>query len=213
MASRFLLWASLASLASALVAPGGHVVRRAGVASRSGGPAPSRSAAARTGGSAARRGSDAVRARLLPKGRPDAEECAVDDGELSLGELLERYGVVALLFHFSVWLSFLSVGFAALSFVDPSAVIESLPDALRERLPAEATEGAAAAGGLVKAQIVLALTEVVGPARLAFTVAMTPAVSTTVRRSGAFCDFENALNAQLTKLPFFKSKSDAGLAE
>ena len=27
------------------------------------------------------------------------------------------------------------------------------------------------------------------------------------------CDFENALNAQLTKLPFFKSKSDAGLAE
>ena len=150
--------------------------------------------------------------RLFARPGP-GEECAVEeDDELSIPELLERYGVVALLFHFSVWASCLATGFAALSVVDAAAVVESLPDALRDRLPEDVAQGAGAASGgllVVKAQLVLALTEVVGPARLALTVAATPAVSKTARQWGAFCELENALNAQLKKLPFVKSEGAA----
>ena len=48
------------------------------------------------------------------------------DGE-GLGDVLRKYGVVALVFHFSVWLTTLSASVAALSVYDTSTLLEALP--------------------------------------------------------------------------------------
>ena len=44
------------------------------------------------------------------------------DGE-GLGDVLRKYGVVALVFHFSVWLTTLSASVAALSVYDTSTLL------------------------------------------------------------------------------------------
>ena len=141
------------------------------------------------------------------------EACTVDDSGLSLKELLRRYGVVALLFHFTVWISTMSMGYAALSVGDPATLITHLPVVIREALPVDVVdpEGAAAAAGglaLLKLQVSLAICEVVGPARLALTVAATPAVSGALRQSDAFCQFEKTINAKLEKVPFLATDDD-----
>ena len=48
------------------------------------------------------------------------------DGE-GLGDVLRKYGVVALVFHFSVWVTTLSASVAALNVYDTSTLLEALP--------------------------------------------------------------------------------------
>ena len=106
----------------------------------------------------------------------------------------------ALVFHFSVWISTLSVAFAALSASDPATLVAALPGAIRDRLPD--VDGAAAQEGLLllRAQVSLGLCEVIGPARLALTVAATPTVAAAARRNAAFAEAEASLNARLRGL-------------
>jgi hypothetical protein len=136
------------------------------------------------------------------------EECVVDDsddGEMSIKELLQRYGVVAILFHFSVWTSCMALGYTVLSIGDPVKLISALPPTLRQMLPMEASsEGAAMAEGLAvfKLQLSLGICEVIGPARFALTAVATPTVSTFARQSDIFCELENGINSQLKKIPF-----------
>ena len=49
------------------------------------------------------------------------------EGE-GLGAVLRKYGVVALVFHFSVWLTTLSASVAALNVYDTSTLLEALPE-------------------------------------------------------------------------------------
>lgn len=88
--------------------------------------------------------------------------------EKGVGELLREYGVVAVGFHFSVWVSSLVLVYAALA-VAGSDVLAMLPVSL----------GAGASMGQLAAT--LGIVEAVGPARLALTIAATPAVSKAVR--------------------------------
>ena len=104
--------------------------------------------------------------------------------ELSIKELLTEYGVIALVFHFTVWVSCLATIFAVLSV---GISIDSLP----EWLVPEGGEGAAEAGGFAaRAAATLGLVEVIGPARLALTVAATPTVSTWAREYAVVRDVE-----------------------
>lgn len=108
-----------------------------------------------------------------------------DEGELSIKELLSRYGVIALLFHFSVWSVCLITVFTLLSLGGDSM----LPDWLSGA--SDGGEGAAAAAGAAgKVAATLGLVEAVGPARLALTVAATPKVSERAREFEAVRDLE-----------------------
>ena len=113
------------------------------------------------------------------------------DGE-GLGDVLRKYGVVALVFHFSVWLTTLSASVAALSVYDTTTLLEALPEPLRGQIPL--TSGAATL------PVALALCEVVGPARLALTVAATPAVASTLRSNARFVELEDSVNERLLEL-------------
>ena len=113
------------------------------------------------------------------------------DGE-GLGDVLRKYGVVALVFHFSVWLTTLSASVAALSVYDTSTLLEALPEPLRGQIPL--TSGAATL------PVALALCEVVGPARLALTVAATPAVAGALRSNARFVELEDSVNERLLEL-------------
>ena len=113
------------------------------------------------------------------------------EGE-GLGDVLRKYGVVALVFHFSVWLTTLSASVAALSVYDTSTLLEALPEPLRGQIPL--TSGAATL------PVALALCEVVGPARLALTVAATPAVASTLRSNARFVELEDSVNERLLGL-------------
>ena len=84
-----------------------------------------------------------------------------EDGE-GLGDVLRKYGVVALVFHFSVWVTTLSASVAALSVYDTSTLL--------------------------------------GPARLALTVAATPAVASTLRSNARFVELEDSVNERLLEL-------------
>ena len=114
------------------------------------------------------------------------------DGE-GLGDVLRKYGVVALVFHFSVWLTTLSASVAALSVYDTSTLLEALPEPLRSQLPSQSS-------GAATLPVALALCEVVGPARLALTVAATPAVATTLRNNARFVELEDSVNERLLEL-------------
>ena len=113
------------------------------------------------------------------------------DGE-GLGDVLRKYGVVALVFHFSVWLTTLSASVAALSVYDTSTLLEALPEPLRGQIPLSS--------GAATLPVALALCEVVGPARLALTVAATPAVATTLRNNARFVELEDSVNERLLEL-------------
>ena len=108
---------------------------------------------------------------------------------MSLRELLAEYGLIALLFHFSVWVSCLTAVFALFSFgLDVNSV---LPEWLRASGEADAAGSAAGLAG--KAVATLAVVEAVGPARLALTVAATPRVSERARTFKAVRDLEAAV--------------------
>jgi len=95
---------------------------------------------------------------------------------MSIGRLLRDYGVVALGFHFTVWLLTVSTVFAAVSLAG-SDLLAHLPS----WLPVDAGAGAGAGAG--KIAVTLGVVEVIGPARLALTVAATPTVSARVRKT------------------------------
>ena len=113
------------------------------------------------------------------------------DGE-GLGDVLRKYGVVALVFHFSVWLTTLSASVAALSVYDTSTLLEALPEPLRSQIPLSS--------GAATLPVALALCEVVGPARLALTVAATPAVAGALRENRRFVELEDSVNERLLEL-------------
>ena len=113
------------------------------------------------------------------------------DGE-GLGDVLRKYGVVALVFHFSVWLTTLSASVAALSVYDTSTLLEALPEPLRGQIPLS--------NGAATLPVALALCEVVGPARLALTVAATPAVAGALRENRRFVELEDSVNERLLEL-------------
>ena len=115
-----------------------------------------------------------------------------EDGE-GLGDVLRKYGVVALVFHFSVWLTTLSASVAALSVYDTTTLLEALPEPLRSQLPSQSS-------GAATLPVALALCEVVGPARLALTVAATPAVAGALRENRRFVELEDSVNERLLKL-------------
>ena len=115
------------------------------------------------------------------------------DGE-GLGDVLRKYGVVALVFHFSVWLTTLSASVAALSVYDTTTLLEALPEPLRSQLPSQSS------GAAATLPVALALCEVVGPARLALTVAATPAVAGTLRENRRFVELEDSVNERLLGL-------------
>ena len=115
------------------------------------------------------------------------------EGEPGLGDVLRKYGVVALVFHFSVWLTTLSASVAALSVYDTTTLLEALPEPLRSQLPSQSS-------GAATLPVALALCEVVGPARLALTVAATPAVASTLRSNARFVELEDSVNERLLKL-------------
>ncbi len=113
------------------------------------------------------------------------------DGE-GLGDVLRKYGVVALVFHFSVWLTTLSASVAALNVYDTSTLLEALPEPLRGQIPLS--------NGAATLPVALALCEVVGPARLALTVAATPAVASALRENRRFVELEDSVNERLLEL-------------
>ena len=114
------------------------------------------------------------------------------DGE-GLGDVLRKYGVVALVFHFSVWVTTLSASVAALSVYDTTTLLEALPEPLRSQLPSQSS-------GAATLPVALALCEVVGPARLALTVAATPAVAGALRSNARFVELEDSVNERLLEL-------------
>ena len=115
------------------------------------------------------------------------------EGEPGLGDVLRKYGVVALVFHFSVWLTTLSASVAALSVYDTTTLLEALPEPLRSQLPSQSS-------GAATLPVALALCEVVGPARLALTVAATPAVAGALRENRRFVELEDSVNERLLEL-------------
>jgi hypothetical protein len=121
--------------------------------------------------------------RVVPTGgRPDAEASAAftsagsppaqgTEEKMGLRQLLSEYGVIALFFHFTVWVTCLGSVYALLAFGLP------LPEWVVG--PADGTVAAAGAAGRVAAT--LGIVEVVGPARIALTIAVTPRISARAR--------------------------------
>ena len=129
-------------------------------------------------------GSD-VRGVVKPTNRPAPEA----EKELSLKELLTEYGVIAILFHFSVWVTSLLTVYTLLG-VGLSA--EGLPEWL-SFLSSQASDadGAGAAAGVgARVASTLGVVEAIGPARLALTVTATPAVSERAREFAVVRDVE-----------------------
>ena len=117
---------------------------------------------------------------------------ALGGKEGGLGDVLRKYGVVALVFHFSVWVTTLSASVAALSVYDTSTLLEALPEPLRGQIPLS--------NGAATLPVALALCEMVGPARLALTVAATPAVAGALRENARFVELEDSVNERLLGL-------------
>ena len=120
------------------------------------------------------------------RGDGDRKEAPVDqeveEKELGIKDLLTKYGLIALGFHFTVWCLSVTVIYTLISTVgiDTSHFPESL-GFLAQALNGE--EGAESAAGFAgRASATLALVEVIGPPRLALTVAATPKVSEYARR-------------------------------
>ena len=107
-----------------------------------------------------------------------------DNGEvgskkhLGIKELLTEYGLIALVFHFTVWGCSLAAVYAALS---TGLDADHLPDFLGFLASEDGALGDAA-GFAGRATATLGIVEAVGPARLALTVACTPRVSTYARQ-------------------------------
>lgn len=118
-----------------------------------------------------------------------AAPAAEQEEKLSIQQLLAQYGVIALLFHFTVWVTTITTVYGVLS---SGLDVSSL-------LPAELTGGAAAEMGAAAgtAAATFAIVEgPLGPPRLALTITATPAVSRKARQFKVVRDVEAfALNA------------------
>mmetsp|Transcript_60201 Transcript_60201/g.136111 ORF Transcript_60201/g.136111 Transcript_60201/m.136111 type:complete len:228 (-) Transcript_60201:226-909(-) len=115
---------------------------------------------------------------------------------MSIPELLREYGIIALAFHFTVWATCTAMVFTAISLgfdleslpffgATPDVIIETTADMLGTAVAAsEPISESAAVGTSVLARIgaTLAIVELVGPFRLALTVAVTPRVSEAARK-------------------------------
>jgi len=147
------------------------------------------------------RAADAARAAvprsaLTPWGRGrsvDGAESEAEETEMSIGDLLRNYGLIALVFHFSVWATTLTLAYTALaSGLDLNSIslfaAQDIP--LADVDASELTAAADAAGFIGRMTAALTLTEVIGPARLALTVAATPKVSEIARKSEAVREAE-----------------------
>lgn len=129
---------------------------------------------------------------------------------LTIPELLSEYGLVALLFHFTVWSMSLTFVFTLLSAgVDlrhlPAFLAFLTTSSGEEASSALLSTGNEVAAAGAKAVFLgrlgasLALVEVVGPLRLALTVTMTPPVSKHVRKFASFRNAEAKVAGWLSK--------------
>ena len=147
---------------------------------------------------AARRGAEAAAAEAEAAAAMEDEA----EGEMSIGQLLREYGVIALLFHFTVWLSTIGATYSALSLAGTSW-LESVP--LLSSVLGESDGAGATAGSFGLLAVTLGIVEAIGPARLALTVAATPAISTRAREYAIVRDTEarimEAADGLLARLP------------
>ena len=138
---------------------------------------------------------------ISSKDRVEAEEEPSDaEEELGIPGMLREYGLIALLFHFTVWISCLATVYAVLTF---AVDINNLPDWLSflEERVADGAEGevGAAAGFAGRAAATLGLVEAVGPARLALTLTATPRVSAYARKIPLVRDAEEWLETSVAR--------------
>eukprot|EP00929_Paragymnodinium_shiwhaense_P015291 TRINITY_DN123362_c0_g1_i1.p1 TRINITY_DN123362_c0_g1~~TRINITY_DN123362_c0_g1_i1.p1 ORF type:complete len:261 (+),score=48.81 TRINITY_DN123362_c0_g1_i1:76-783(+) len=140
-----------------------------------------------------------------PAAEKEAEAKEEGEGHLSISQLLQLYGLPAVVFHFLVWVTCLGSVYALLSVYGIDAVIRQLPEFVQEKLSGEG--GSGSAGGLGAAAVTVALVEAVGPARFALTVASAPTVSKVVRQNEWFCSMEDLVNSNLRK--FLPQQPDA----
>lgn len=122
-----------------------------------------------------------------------------DDGHMSIPKLLREYGFIALFFHFSVWISSVTVVYSILSTGFELEMPEALQSLFGNSSPAEEAdfaEAATAGVGAARVAATLALVEAVGPLRLGLTVAATPSVSKWARQYAAVRRAEGFLMAR-----------------
>jgi hypothetical protein len=117
---------------------------------------------------------------LLPEGAPVDPEC-VEGKEVGVSQLLTEYGLIAIMFHFSIWVSCVAVVFSALSAGFDISALTTFFSIDAPAVP-EADDTAQALGETAKAATTLGLVEITSPARLALTVAATPRISPFARR-------------------------------
>ena len=122
---------------------------------------------------------------------PAVDEKEEEEGEMSIGQMLKTYGVFALLFHFTVWITSIATVFTALTL---SGGDLQPPAFLADKL------GDVPTGALGKVAVTLALVEAVGPARLALTVAATPSVSNFARQFEWVSSAEESVNSKWQEL-------------
>lgn len=117
---------------------------------------------------------------------PPAKEEPEEEEELGIKGLLTEYGLIALVFHFSVWVTSLASVYALLTL----GLADSLTGLLSNFGGEEAGALGDAAGFAGRATATLGIVEAIGPARVALTIAATPKVSEKAREYEAVRDAE-----------------------
>ncbi|CAE7414580.1 unnamed protein product [Symbiodinium necroappetens] len=102
---------------------------------------------------------------------------------MSIPEILNRYGLPALVFHFVVWVS--TLGSLYFLFYFNTSLLQMLPEEIQQRVGAGSQLGYAAAA--------LGAAEVLGPVRLALTVTAAPTASRLARQYEWFCKAEEMI--------------------
>ena len=124
--------------------------------------------------------------------KEEIAEAKEEKEEMSIKALLSEYGLIALVFHFSVWCTSLATVYALLTL----GLADSLAGVLsRLGLEGGALNGAAGLAG--RATATFGIVEAIGPARLALTVAATPKVSERARQYAAVRDAEAWVQSQI----------------
>jgi len=106
------------------------------------------------------------------------------DAAAKLKQTIRDYGVAAVLTHAIVWVTCLVMGYTLLSNVDIRTVLSFLPENFKEDIDETS------ASGLIRFQLTIAALELIGPARLGFTLAVTPTVSGVMRKYQTSRDLE-----------------------
>mmetsp|Transcript_11705 Transcript_11705/g.40457 ORF Transcript_11705/g.40457 Transcript_11705/m.40457 type:complete len:230 (-) Transcript_11705:301-990(-) len=106
------------------------------------------------------------------------------DAASRLKQTIRDYGFAAVLIHTTVWVTCLVMGYALLSNVDIKTVLSFLPESIKDDIDESS------AAGLVRFQLSIAALEIIGPARLGFTLAVTPTVSGVMRKYQTTRDLE-----------------------